>query len=207
MPHASARRGAGKSPSTQTTTSGRSISGEYRRSPNAAACYRRPMVLRFALVLLAACGASRAPRVLAPAADAPTLPALSFRTTSQTTWTSEGARGHVIVLDVWATYCKPCRKAFPKLAALSASRPDLVVVGISVDDEDATVTRFLHEVPASFTIARDPTHTVQTGPLKIAALPTLLVVDRQGRIRLRIDRMVESDYDDLQAVVDALRAE
>ncbi|MBA3503297.1 MAG: TlpA family protein disulfide reductase [Deltaproteobacteria bacterium] len=166
------------------------------------------MAVRSALVLLAACGAtSRAPRAPVSAADAPMLPTLSFRTTSQSTWTSDGARGHVIVLDVWATYCKPCRKAFPKLAALSAGRPDLVVVGISVDDEDATVTQFLSEVPASFTIARDPTHTVETGPLKIAALPTVLVVDRQGRIRLRIDQMVESDYDDLHAVVDALRAE
>jgi thiol-disulfide isomerase/thioredoxin len=167
------------------------------------------MALRFAIVLLlAACGA-RAPRTPTPAANAPLLPALSFRTTSETTWTSDGARGHVIVLDVWATYCKPCRKAFPKLAALSANRRDLVVVGISVDEADAPVTKFLsvRDVPDSFTIARDPTYTVQTGPLRIAALPTLLVVDRQGRIRLRIDKMVESDYDDLPAVVDALRAE
>jgi thiol-disulfide isomerase/thioredoxin len=165
------------------------------------------MDLRFALaLLLAACGA-RPPRAPAPAADAPMLPALSFRTTSATTWTSDGARGHVIVLDVWATYCKPCRKAFPKLSALSAGRPDLVVVGISVDEQDATVAQFLREVPASFTIARDPTSTVQTGPLKIAALPTVLVVDRQGRIRLRIDKVVESDYDDLHTIVDALRAE
>ena len=165
------------------------------------------MALRFAIaLLLAACGA-RAPHAPAPAAGAPMLPALSFRTTTQATWTSESARGQVIVLDVWATYCKPCVKAFPKLSALAANRPDLVVVGISVDDEDQAVTKFLSEVPASFTIARDPTYTVQTGPLKIAALPTLLVADKQGRIRLRIDKMIESDYDDLPAVVDALRAE
>jgi thiol-disulfide isomerase/thioredoxin len=163
------------------------------------------MLLRFAIVLLVGCAS--APRSPLPAAQATPLPALSFRTTAGTTWTSDAARGQVIVLDVWATYCKPCRKAFPKLAALSANRPDLVVVGISVDEDDATVTQFLREVPAAFTIARDPTYTVQTGPLKVSALPTLLVVDRQGRIRLRIDKMVESDYDDLPAVVDALRAE
>ena len=164
------------------------------------------MALRLALALvLAACGASaRAP---VPAAGAPMLPALSFPTTAATTWTSDGARGHVIVLDVWATYCKPCRKAFPKLSALAASRPDLVVVGISVDEDDAAVTRFLGEVPVAFTIARDRARTVETGPLRISALPTLLVVDREGRIRLRIDKMVESDYEDLSVIVDALRAE
>ena len=165
------------------------------------------MALRIAIVLLlAACGA-RAPRAPVPAATAKALPELSFRTMTNATWTSQSARGQVIVLDVWATYCKPCVKAFPKLSALAANRPDLVVVGISVDEEDPAVTKFLAEVPAAFTIARDPTYTVQTGPLKISALPTLLVVDRQGRIRLRIDKMVEADYDDLPAIVDALRAE
>lgn len=165
------------------------------------------MSLPFALALLLAGCASRTPRAPTPAEDARLLPALAFRTTAGTTWTSDAARGRVTVIDVWATYCKPCRKAFPKLGALAASRPELVVVGISVDDEDEVVTRFLQEVPATFTIARDPSHTVQTGPLQIFALPTVLVVDRRGRIRLRIDNVVESDYDDLLHVVDTLRAE
>ena len=165
------------------------------------------MSLPFALALLVAGCSARTPRAPTPVEDARLLPPLTFRTTSGTTWTSDGVRGRVTVIDVWATYCKPCRKAFPKLDALAASRPDVVVVGVSVDDDDAVVMRFLEEVPATFTIARDPSETVQTGPLKVFALPTVLVVDRRGRIRLRIDNVVESDYDDLRHVVDALRAE
>lgn len=165
------------------------------------------MRLVLALVIAACGSASRSPRTPTPAAQAPSLPPIAFRTTSGTEWVSDGARGRVILLDVWATYCKPCRKAFPKLGALAAGRPDLDVIGVSVDEDDAVVTQFLREVPATFTIARDPTMTVKTGPLQITALPTVLVIDRRGRIRLRIENMVESDYDDLHGVVDALRAE
>ncbi len=157
---------------------------------------------------LAACGgpAGRAPEPT-PAAAAPPLPPLEYRLLSGEPWTSRAALGRVIVLDVWATYCKPCRKAFPKLGRLAAAHPDAVVIGVSVDEEDAAVEAFLREVPAAFTIARDPKWTVQSGPLAIHKLPTLLVIDRRGRIRLRRDEVVEADYDVLPGLVASLVAE
>ena len=149
------------------------------------------------------------PRVRSPvaAAHAAMLPPLSYRLTSGQPWTSQAALGHVMVLDVWATYCQPCRKAFPKLGRLAAAHPDVVVLGVSVDDDDAVVDAFLREVPAGFPIARDPQQSVQSGPLAIRALPTVLVVDRRGRVRFRVDEMAEADYDALPGVVDALEAE
>jgi thiol-disulfide isomerase/thioredoxin len=161
-----------------------------------------------AAIVVTGCAArgGGAPPVIA-ASRAAALPSLSYRLVSGPSWTSDAARGRVMVLDVWATYCKPCRKAFPKLGRLAATHPDVVVIGISVDDDDAVVDAFLHEVPAGFPIARDPEHTVQSGPLAIQALPTVLVVDRRGRIRFRADKMSESDYDVLPGVVDALLAE
>jgi thiol-disulfide isomerase/thioredoxin len=157
---------------------------------------------------LAACGGPghRAPEPVPAAAAAP-LPPLEYRLLSGEPWTSTAALGRVIVLDVWATYCKPCRKAFPKLGQLAAAHPDAVVIGVSVDEDDADVEAFLREVPAAFTIARDPTWTVQSGPLAIHKLPTLLVIDRRGRIRLRRDEVTESDYDVLPGLVAALAAE
>jgi thiol-disulfide isomerase/thioredoxin len=167
--------------------------------------------LALALAAGAAAGACSAPERRAPspipAADAAPLPPLEYRLRSGEPWTSRAALGRVIVLDVWATYCKPCRKAFPKLGRLAAAHPDAVVIGVSVDEEDAPVEAFLREVPAAFTIARDPKQTVQSGPLAIHKLPTLLVVDRRGRIRFRGEAMLESDYDILPELVPALLAE
>jgi thiol-disulfide isomerase/thioredoxin len=162
-----------------------------------------------AIVLaVAACGAPprRAPEPIAAAAAAP-LPPLEYRLRSGEPWASSAALGRVIVLDVWATYCKPCRKAFPKLGRLAAAHPEAVVIGVSVDEDDAVVEAFLREVPAAFSIARDPTQSVQSGPLAIGRLPTLLVVDRRGRVRFRGEEMAESDYDVLPGLVAALLAE
>jgi thiol-disulfide isomerase/thioredoxin len=94
---------------------------------------------------------------------------------------------------VWASYCKPCAKAFPHLTAIDA-RADVAVVGISVDEDDAAVAAFLAAVPAGFAIARDRDLTVQDPPLAVTSLPTVLVVDRAGRIRWRKAETTEADY-------------
>ncbi|HWO20959.1 MAG TPA: TlpA disulfide reductase family protein [Kofleriaceae bacterium] len=156
-----------------------------------------------------ACGGAQ-PRALAPlpAASAAPLPSLAYRLRTGEPWTSSSAAGRVLVIDVWATYCKPCRKAFPKLGQLAAAYPETaVVVGVSVDEEDGVVEDFLREVPAAFLIARDPERTVQSGPLKLSKLPTLLVVDRRGRVRYRGEAMAETDYDRLPGLVATLLAE
>jgi thiol-disulfide isomerase/thioredoxin len=142
-----------------------------------------------------------------PAASAAPLPALAYTLRTGEPWTSSSAKGRVLVLYVWATYCPPCRKSLPKLGRLAAANPDAVVVGVSVDEEDDVVEAFLREVPAAFPIARDPTQTVQSGSLGIAQLPTLLLVDRQGRVRYRREPMTEHDYDAVPGMLAALLAE
>lgn len=160
------------------------------------------------VLVLAACGGPAAPGPsIVPAAAATPLPALEYRLMTGESWASRQSAGRVLVLDVWATYCKPCRKAFPRLNRLAATYPDIVVIGVSVDEEDAAVRAFLAEVPAAFPIARDPARSVQSGPLAIRSLPTLLVVDRHGRTRFRAEETVEADYDAVAGLVAALRAE
>jgi thiol-disulfide isomerase/thioredoxin len=178
----------------------------------AAARAAAPVIVTLTLTLpltLGAAGCGGSPRTLAPipAASAAPLPALEYRLRTGEPWTSRGALGRVIVLDAWATYCKPCRKAFPKLGLLAAAYPDAVVIGVSVDEDDAVVEAFLREVPAAFAIARDPQRTLQFGPLAMTKLPTLLVVDRLGRVRFRREPMTEPDYDGLAGLIAALLAE
>ncbi len=172
----------------------------------AAAAIAAAITLGLAVLACGGAPARPAPRPIAAAAAAP-LPPVEYRLRSGEPWSSRAALGRVIVLDVWATYCQPCRKAFPKLGALAAAHPEAVVIGVSVDEDDAAVEAFLREVPAAFTIARDPAQSVQSGPLAISRLPTLLVVDRRGRVRFRGEEMAESDYDVLPGLVAALLAE
>jgi thiol-disulfide isomerase/thioredoxin len=160
------------------------------------------------VILVTSCGGPDR-RALSPiaASSASPLPSLSYRLLSGQPWVSQAALGRVIVLDIWATYCQPCRKSFPKLDRLASTHPDVVVIGVSIDDDDVAVDRFLREVPAHFLIARTSEQSVQSGPLAIRVLPTVLVIDRRGRVRLRVDQMSEADYDALAGAVDAVSAE
>jgi thiol-disulfide isomerase/thioredoxin len=164
--------------------------------------------LAFAAIIMSACGPAAPARLAAVPPNAATaLPPLELRLQSGEPWSSSASSGRVLVIDVWATYCKPCRASFPKLGRLAAAHPDVDVVGVSVDEDNAVVDRFLADVPAQFTIARDPTMSVRDGPLHITRLPTVLVVDRAGRVRFRGDELPEDRYDALPALVDELLAE
>jgi len=159
-----------------------------------------------------ACGGSPASApgtapALRPAASSAVVPALEYAVLAGGTWSTTGARGKLVVLDVWATYCKPCKDAFPRLDALARQHPEIDVVGLSVDEADADVTRYLATVPATFTIARDPTESISKPPMAITRLPTLLVLDREGRVRLRTDEAKAADYDALPALIATLTAE
>jgi thiol-disulfide isomerase/thioredoxin len=161
------------------------------------------------VVMLGACGAATpaTPTLVPPERAAPLAP-IDLPLLDGGRWRSGDALGQVLVIDVWATYCQPCRASFPKLDRLAAEHAaDVRVVGISVDEQDDVVRAFLAEVPATFAIARDATLTVQAAPLRIEHLPTVLLVDRKGRVRFRGDELPESGYDALPAMVDAVAAE
>lgn len=135
------------------------------------------------------------------------LPALSYPLLDGGTWSSAEMRGKLVVLDVWATYCKPCKDAFPRLGRLVATHPDVVVIGLSVDEADDVVRAYLREVPAAFPIARDRDLSIARAPMKVSELPTLIVLDRAGQVRLRRAEATIADYDALPALLDQLAAE
>jgi thiol-disulfide isomerase/thioredoxin len=169
----------------------------------------RPAVLAIAALALACAGGSPAP---APPAStgarapiAQPLPDLELPLLDGGAWSAASARGKVLVIDVWATWCKPCRKGFPALGELAA-RPDVAVVGISIDEDPAAIRAFLAETPLAAAIVHDGAQSVTRPPLTIARLPTVLVVDRAGVIRHRLEEPTERDYASLGSLVDQLAA-
>jgi thiol-disulfide isomerase/thioredoxin len=153
-----------------------------------------------ALAFAAGCGAASPAR--------PTvLPDLRYPLLDGGAWASAETRGKVVVLDVWATYCKPCKDAFPRLGRLAQAYPGVVVIGLSVDEDDEVVRRYLREVPAAFPIARDRDLSISRPPMTVAELPTLIVIDRAGVVRLRRAEATIADYDGLPALLDTLARE
>ncbi len=93
-------------------------------------------------------------------------------------------RGQVVMINFWASWCGPCRQEFPALDEMYRKYKPMgfTMVGINVESEKADAERFLGARPVSFPILFDPDNKV-SGNYGVSAMPTTVLVDRQGRLR------------------------
>ena len=112
-------------------------------------------------------------------------------------------RGKVVVLDFWATWCGPCRALMPHLQEMYRDMADkgLVVLGLDVGEDAATVTKFAKEQAYTFPLLLDAEPAV-SAQYFVEAYPTTFVIDRAGRIALR-DLGGRSAAEDVTAAVKA----
>ncbi|HEU4699303.1 MAG TPA: TlpA disulfide reductase family protein [Gemmatimonadales bacterium] len=93
----------------------------------------------------------------------------------------------VTLLNIWATWCGPCREEFPDLERLQREfgPKGLRVLAVSVDASDvAPVRRFAEEHGATFTIGHDPSGAVKT-TYQAIGVPASYLIDRDGRLLMR----------------------
>lgn len=97
-------------------------------------------------------------------------------------------RDKVVLLNVWATWCHPCRTEIPELREIHARYKDrgLELVGVSVDAEgnDDGIREFMKEFEMTYPVWRDPGERVSTQFLVIG-VPATFLIDREGILRWR----------------------
>ena len=112
----------------------------------------------------------------APAAEAKLLDGGSFRLAD--------AKGQVVVLNFWATWCVPCRAEMPAIESYFRKHRDagLKVIAISMDDpkDEAKVREVMHAFSFSAGLARDAS---VKGYGRIWRIPLTFVIDRRGILR------------------------
>jgi len=98
-------------------------------------------------------------------------------------------KGKVIVFNVWASWCPPCRREMPDLIKLSQILPkdQFMVVGLSVDKNIADVKTFVREHQLPFPVFLDRGGASIAAPkLGIFKYPETLVMNREGKIITRV---------------------
>lgn len=95
-------------------------------------------------------------------------------------------RGKVVVVNLWATWCPPCRAEMPALQQLYEAHLEdgLVVVAVNATDQDsaAAARSFVAEHGLTFPVALDPQGEASRA-YALQAMPSTFVVDREGVIR------------------------
>jgi len=119
-------------------------------------------------------------------------------------------RGRVVVLNVWAMWCRPCRTELPTIAALDAAYgEDLAVVAINVDrtPEEIEAGRAFLSENAPLAFYSDPTFELPFRLPGRGAMPQTILIDRQGRIRAWLAGEADWSSPEARALVEALLAE
>ena len=104
-------------------------------------------------------------------------------------------RGTVVLLNVWATWCQPCRVEMPSLERLSRrlGGADFRVVAVSVDEQGpAVVARFTQDLGLSFEILHDRSGAIQR-LYQTTGVPESFVIDRDGVIIKKVIGPAEWD--------------
>jgi thiol-disulfide isomerase/thioredoxin len=100
-------------------------------------------------------------------------------------WQLAAERGSVVLLDVWATWCEPCRDTLPvytELARQYGAR-GLKVYALSVDEDARAIEPFLKENHIEVPILLDSNAAVAEGALGVRVMPTSYLIDRRGVVR------------------------
>lgn len=120
-------------------------------------------------------------------------------------------RGKVVVVNLWAMWCAPCRTEMPTLARLQAAYPngELVVLPINVDvGEDAIAdARSFIDVHEPLPMYGDPKFQLPFEFPGKGKMPQTILLDRQGRIRAALSGEADWASPEARALVDALLAE
>ncbi|MBL8692729.1 MAG: redoxin domain-containing protein [Planctomycetes bacterium] len=128
---------------------------------------------------------------------------------------TEGLKGKVMIVDIWGTWCPPCRMEIPNFVELAKKHEKDAFAIVGLNDEDrkqnkdaadatAKVESFARKYGIQYPLALIDTPTIKQVP-KFEGYPTTLFIDKKGKVRLM--EVGYASLEKLDAIVTALLAE
>lgn len=94
--------------------------------------------------------------------------------------------GRPLFVNLWASWCEPCREEIPALSAFAAAHPEYAVVGVSVRDNEDEARSLVDELEPDYPIGIDATGGLRDKYLGFG-LPATFLIDRTGTITVQIE--------------------
>lgn len=103
-------------------------------------------------------------------------------------------RGKVVLINFWASWCPPCVEETPDLVAAYSqiADPNVVFVGIGMQDENAKLQTFAAEYKIPYLVVEDPEGKVGDA-YGVRGMPTTVYIDRDGIVRKIVNGAVRKD--------------
>lgn len=131
---------------------------------------RRPFAA-LALVVLLGCSSG--------VAKGPTT--VSLRAADGTNTTLASLDGTPLVVNLWATWCRPCVAEMPVFEQVAALRPAVRIVGVNIGDDPAAAAAFATKVGVSYTQFTDADGALESA-LSVSGLPSTAFIDAHGKV-------------------------
>lgn len=115
-------------------------------------------------------------------------------------------KGKTVLLNLWATWCAPCREEMPSLDRLQKAlgSDEFEVVALAVDRAGPEAAKkFLDEIEVSSLKLYSDTTTRSGSALRVIGMPTTILIDREGREIGRLPGPYEWDAPEAQALIEA----
>lgn len=143
--------------------------------------------------------------IAASASRAEPLPDFSLTDSRGKTWQLSSLQGNVVMLNFWASWCAPCRKEMPLLEALHQDFNDknFILLAINTESQVEEAQALLQTMQLTFPVLWDKDGAV-VKLLGVNAMPTTLVIDRQGELRFINRGYRPGDEDKYRQQVEAL---
>jgi cytochrome c biogenesis protein CcmG/thiol:disulfide interchange protein DsbE len=155
--------------------------------------------------LLSACGSGTHPH--RPVVGEP-MPAYEVQTLAGGSVSIASMKGKVVLLNLWATWCAPCREETPYLESVYESRhaQGLELLGVSLDTGSQEEVRdFVRQMGVTYTVGIDPGMRAMD-LYQVPGLPASFLVDRSGILRwMRYGPVSQTDHEFLTALETLLR--
>ena len=118
---------------------------------------------------------------------------------------SEELKNKILVFDFWASWCAPCKKAFPALCEIQNEylNKDVVVVGVNVDKNKALMEKFLKKNSYNFKIIYDVDKKL-ISKLNVKTMPTTFIVDKNFKIIAEKQGYFKKTKSEIKSILDKL---
>ena len=117
----------------------------------------------------------------------------------------EDLKNKILVIDFWASWCAPCKKAFPALCEIQNEylEKDVVVVGVNVDKDKSSMEKFLRKNSHNFKIIFDIDKNL-VSELNVKTMPTTFIVDKNFKIIAEKQGYFKKTKTEIKSILDKL---